>query len=305
MNILGRIRHSRIWWLAPTSLSLLLLMAALSPLAVSFAAPNGSRLPAITVAAPQFGAIKFAARVTGDSQPVNPATEFPYGTRTVYAAFSYSEIRPDTAWTETWIFGDTVIAQRDHTGTEKRAGNGFVAYEAKGDALPDGVYELDLTVGGKTIQTATFKVNKWTKNPGKWIDVNLSQQRLYVMQGDVVVNTSLVSSGRAQTPTVVGDFRIYLKYEKQTMVGPDVAVSNSNRLRQDVQEAQRVRPEYIQPDVPYVNYFYQDFAIHGVYWHNNFGTPMSHGCVGAPVDFAKWLYYSDWGRLGTPVSVHK
>ena len=44
---------------------------------------------------------------------------------------------------------------------------------------------------------------------------------------------------------------------------------------------------------------YDAEALHGAYWHNNFGTPMSHGCVNLPLDFATWLF--DWAPLGTLV----
>ena len=61
---------------------------------------------------------------------------------------------------------------------------------------------------------------------------------------------------------------------------------------------------YLQPDVPWVMYFdYNGDAIHGVYWHNNFGIrATSHGCVGVPVWVAKWIW--DWSSLGTPVYIH-
>lgn len=41
-------------------------------------------------------------------------------------------------------------------------------------------------------------------------------------------------------------------------------------------------PGYDLPNVPYTMYFYQGYGLHGTYWHNNFGTPMSHGCVNMP-----------------------
>jgi lipoprotein-anchoring transpeptidase ErfK/SrfK len=59
---------------------------------------------------------------------------------------------------------------------------------------------------------------------------------------------------------------------------------------------------YDIPDVPYTMYFYADYALHGAYWHNNFGNPMSHGCVNLPVDVAKWMY--DWAPIGTMVVTH-
>ena len=46
--------------------------------------------------------------------------------------------------------------------------------------------------------------------------------------------------------------------------------------------------DYYQPDVPWIMYFTgAGHAVHGVYWHNNFGAPMSHGCVGLPI----WIHY--------------
>ena len=56
-------------------------------------------------------------------------------------------------------------------------------------------------------------------------------------------------------------------------------------------------------DVPWVMYFAAGgYAIHGVYWHNNFGVPMSHGCVGLPVGAAAYIY--SWAPIGTMVSIH-
>lgn len=55
-------------------------------------------------------------------------------------------------------------------------------------------------------------------------------------------------------------------------------------------------------NVPNVLYFSLDAeALHGAYWHNNFGNPMSHGCVNLPLDVAEFLY--SWAPLGTPVIV--
>ena len=42
-------------------------------------------------------------------------------------------------------------------------------------------------------------------------------------------------------------------------------------------------------------------ALHGTYWHNNFGTPMSHGCVNLPMDVAAWMY--QWTPIGTRVEI--
>lgn len=118
----------------------------------------------------------------------------------------------------------------------------------------------------------------------RWIDVNLSNQTLVAYEGDTAVFNTFISSGLSQWPTVVGQFRTYMKYETQTM--------NGYLLGYDY---------YIQ-DVPYVMYFYEDYAIHGAYWHNNFGMPMSHGCVNVEPAEAGWLY--GWAPTGTVVNIH-
>jgi lipoprotein-anchoring transpeptidase ErfK/SrfK len=93
------------------------------------------------------------------------------------------------------------------------------------------------------------------------------------------LRTVIVSTGLWGTPTVQGDYRIYWKLTSQTMSGPG----------------------YYLPGVPWVMYFYQGYAIHGTYWHNNFGQPMSHGCVNLPTDQAEWFFR--WAEVGTPVHV--
>ena len=60
-------------------------------------------------------------------------------------------------------------------------------------------------------------------------------------------------------------------------------------------------PGYDLPNVPYVMYFYQGYGLHGTYWHNNFGHPMSHGCVNMPTSEAEWAF--NWSTFGTPVIV--
>jgi lipoprotein-anchoring transpeptidase ErfK/SrfK len=60
---------------------------------------------------------------------------------------------------------------------------------------------------------------------------------------------------------------------------------------------------YDVPSVPWVMYFTDlGHALHGTYWHNNFGQTMSHGCVNLPMDFAEWLY--GWADIGTRVEIH-
>ena len=113
-----------------------------------------------------------------------------------------------------------------------------------------------------------------------WFDVDLSDQRMYAYEGDTLVNTFVVSTGTWQTPTVTGKFKVWIKLRSAPMSGPG----------------------YYLPDVPYIMYFYGDYGIHGTYWHNNFGVPMSHGCVNLSIPDAEWAY--NFASVGTVVNVH-
>jgi lipoprotein-anchoring transpeptidase ErfK/SrfK len=118
------------------------------------------------------------------------------------------------------------------------------------------------------------------KSNERWIDVNLSNQVLFAYEGDQIVNTFIISTGTWEHPTVTGQYRIYVKYRFDDMTGPG----------------------YYLPDVPYTMYFYKGYSLHGTYWHNNFGTPMSHGCVNLRTEDAAWLF--DFASEGTLVNIH-
>jgi lipoprotein-anchoring transpeptidase ErfK/SrfK len=118
----------------------------------------------------------------------------------------------------------------------------------------------------------------------RWIDVNLSTQQLTAYQNNVPVMQTYISSGAWGMETVTGVFRIYLRYEIQHMTGYHLGY------------------DYSTPDVPYVQYFHGNYGLHGAYWHNSFGTPVSHGCVNMTVSDAQWLWnFADYGTL---VNVH-
>jgi lipoprotein-anchoring transpeptidase ErfK/SrfK len=113
-----------------------------------------------------------------------------------------------------------------------------------------------------------------------WIEVNLSDQELLAHRGDAVVKRFSVSTGRWATPTVLGQYQVYVKLVSTHMSGPG----------------------YSLPNVPYTMYFYKGYGIHGTYWHNNFGTPMSHGCVNMVTSEAQWVF--NQSVVGTWVIVH-
>ncbi len=115
---------------------------------------------------------------------------------------------------------------------------------------------------------------------GRWIDIDLSSQRVSAYEGEDLIRSFVVSTGTSAHPTVTGQFRVYIKLFATDMAGPG----------------------YYLPDVPYTMYFYRGYALHGTYWHSNFGTPMSHGCVNLYTPDAEWLF--NFASVGTLVNVH-
>jgi hypothetical protein len=122
--------------------------------------------------------------------------------------------------------------------------------------------------------------------PGeKWIDVNLTRKTLVAIEGDKPVFATLVSPGRKSTnkakdhSTVQGTFRIREKHIAVTMDGDGTVAGDL---------------PYSIEDVPYVAYFEGSYALHGAFWHNNFGREMSHGCVNlSPLDAKKVFFWAE------------
>ncbi|MCC7208628.1 MAG: LysM peptidoglycan-binding domain-containing protein [Anaerolineae bacterium] len=155
-------------------------------------------------------------------------------------------------------------------------------------AAANGIQNPNLIYAGMVLKIPNEDIQTGVANPGahtspnsagKSVLVILSEQMVYAYQDGQLLRSSAVSTGVAAHPTVVGDFAVYVKYSSQTMSGPG----------------------YYLPGVPYVMYFYRDYGLHGTYWHSNFGTPMSHGCVNLPTPEAEWLF--NWAEIGTPVYV--
>lgn len=114
----------------------------------------------------------------------------------------------------------------------------------------------------------------------KHIYVNLTNQTLYAYQGTTLFMQTLISSGKWH-PTPAGDYKIWIKLRATRMTGGEGA------------------DFYDLPNVPYTMFFANDevpesagFSLHGAYWHDNFGHPMSHGCVNMREVDAQKLY--DW-----------
>jgi|GEM_PF-200946 len=143
------------------------------------------------------------------------------------------------------------------------------------------------------------------------IEIVLSQQTLTCYEGDTPVFTTPIASGiPGDTATPKGEFCVLLKQPSRHM---------SNRPYPDMPEEERPAPQDIfdLPGVPWNVFFdLEGRAIHGTYWHNDFGVPRSHGCVNVSIQAARWIYrwvhpvagYADDFvrsncRVGTPILI--
>ena len=104
----------------------------------------------------------------------------------------------------------------------------------------------------------------------KHIEVDLTNQKVYAFEGQTMVMQFLVSTGKwGRTPT--GHFRIEYKTLAQKMSGGNKAL-----------------------EIPWG----RGFSFHGAYWHDNFGHPMSHGCINMRNEDAEQLFYWTTPNMG-------
>jgi L,D-transpeptidase catalytic domain len=124
---------------------------------------------------------------------------------------------------------------------------------------------------------------------GRWVGVSTYEQNLVAYEGERPMMATLVSTGdmdEERWHTDPGTWKVELFWE----VGPMEGAAGSDDF-------------YALDDVPYHMYFNWREALHGVYWHDNFGYYWSHGCVNLSVSDAKWLW-DNWVVQDTRVYVY-
>ena len=132
----------------------------------------------------------------------------------------------------------------------------------------------------KRPETIALATTRMEASQERWIEIDLSSQRLIAREGSDRIYEITISTGKAATPTPTGVFAIHSKLRRDRMRGAD----------------------YDVPNVPHVMYFHRGYAVHGAHWHHRFGTPVSHGCINLPLEDAAWLY--DWASVGTLLVIH-
>ena len=149
-------------------------------------------------------------------------------------------------------------------------------------------FAAQLATGNAVFAAPVTETAPEMRTLARTVEVNLSTQTAYLFENGNVVGTYAISSGRAATPTPTGHFTVnaYTRIQDLGALCYNPEAENS----------------YCTEDVPWITWFAPDIAFHGTYWHNNFGTPMSHGCVNMTESAAKFVY--DWTARGTEVWVH-
>ena len=150
--------------------------------------------------------------------------------------------------------------------------------------------EVDIPQDQTQVLGETFVA--MTNNSNKYIEVDLTSQKVYTYENGQRVKEYTISSGKwGRTPN--GIFKIWTKIRSQKMEG-------GSKITKDY---------YYLPNVPYIMFFYNNnypkrvgFSLHGTYWHNNFGVPMSHGCINMRTADAAEVF--NWAEIGTEVRIY-
>jgi hypothetical protein len=173
----------------------------------------------------------------------------------------------------------------------------LLASDAPGyEEVKTGGFTYIPTADGRWVRASDINRAEKTAPPGdlkpgeKWIDVSIKNETLVAYEGDKPVYATLVSAGKdgttikAQFATVQGTFRVREKHIAATMDG-----DTAGEL-------------YSIDDVPYIQYFHLSFALHGAFWHSDYGRVRSHGCVNLSPADAKRVFM--WTEPQVPPGWH-
>ncbi|MRG91729.1 L,D-transpeptidase [Polyangium spumosum] len=215
----------------------------------------------------------------------SPFSGLPLAEATLPVAFVKSRHATRYLWNNGALGGTVKLGHREPvplTGKSRRSG---------------GAVYLEARDGSWVREDQVVRIDPMTKPPGwalagqKWLDVSILKQSLVAYEGTKPVYVTLVSTGadglgdpKKTHSTIQGVFRIHTKHVSVTMDGDEVG------------------DEFDLRDVPFVQYFYEGYALHAAYWHDDFGTPRSHGCVNLAPRDAAWLF--NWTTPEVPETWH-
>ena len=184
------------------------------------------------------------------------------------------------------VCANSISCIKDLSG-EKQADNQGVFMGKTVTATDSTIYALQET-------QAVLGTSDSANPTNKHLYVDLGRQRLYAFEGNTLVYNFPVSTGK-WWPTPTGEFKIWIWLRYTRMSGGNTADGTYYNL----------------PNVPYTMYFYNNsipkwrgFGIHGAYWHDNFGHPMSHGCVNMKEEDVAQIYSWTYGNTSIPLTIY-
>lgn len=206
---------------------------------------------------------------------------------------SFSVVQNKGAITQTvdQVISDIDVTKEDRVEFRMPDGGKFVSVDGRvGKKITNRDAILAAWLSGQSLQAQVQETPFVVVDGGEfnqWILVDLDALQAYAYIGQNIVRQFAISGGKYETPTPTGTFKIFAKTASKTMCGNYV-------------------PEgyMCTPNVKWSSWFYPDYALHGAYWHNEFGIRnRSHGCVNFRDNDAQWVY--DWAPIGTPVVVRQ
>ena len=214
----------------------------------------------------------------------------------VNALAAKTDVKPENRVDNVDSEGNVLTTAREgkkglKTNNTEQITKDVVAAMTDGKAYEGLFHYDDVEPGSETKQVAegTENLVYQAAEGEKWVDISLSDNSVTAyIGGKVAGGPFYMVPGAPETPTIVGTFHVYLKYDVQTMRG-----ENADGTK------------YETEGVPWVTYFTGSYAMHGAPWRSSFGWSGyggSHGCVNMPVDAAKFIY--DWTDMGDTVVVH-
>jgi len=173
------------------------------------------------------------------------------------------------AWSVTWPFATVRAEQDPESAVVARLPLQTELY-VRGETVRRRGLEWIAVVGEQPGWVDADEVRRWIAAPRPavvgeaelWIDVELEQQTLGVYVGDELLFVTMIASGNHKHATPRGLFRIYTK----------MAIADMDSQPEDEEQ-------YAVEGVPWAQFFYKRYGLHGTFWHNRFGRRTSHGCV--------------------------
>lgn len=241
-------------------------------------------LTAIFIFGPKFALAQAVESVDGDQDGLSDFDE-------VYIYHTDLDI-PDTDG-DTYLDGEEAASGYSPRHADKLK---LVDVDSDNDGLNDG-WELslgtdllnpdtdnDTYLDGEEVMAGYNPLSGQPEKAGKLIEVNLVEQKLAYYFNNIKLEEFAISGGVSSMPTPTGNFTVLDKVASKNYGGSGFS--------------------FYYPDTKWNLHFTTGkwrYYIHGAYWHNNFGRPMSHGCVNVAYENMERLY--NWAQVGTTVEI--